>query len=157
MVQSNVITQDSVLQFGKSIPTPGQQSIWTQQEIRVGRILYGFFAFQLKVKGTGDKQTVQVIIHMASKTNILDYITYAGYRKVYLENTNTYLLVKVEDNVISEVTADIIRVHCYEELKKHDSIQIVVGDKVFDFGKKLLDTVYLQFQDQIFNKNFLNF
>jgi hypothetical protein len=141
----------SAKRFGATIENPNPHDVWKQQDIGGNTILFGFFLFT--VKGKDDKLVCN--LKTASKTNILEYISYRGYRKIYLKDTNTYLLVKVKDNVIKEVTADLIRVECYHEVKKHGVITLDVSGMTFEFNWKLLDTTYLQYQDQIFNKNFL--
>lgn len=146
-----ILNASASKQFASTIKTIIPNDVWKQQNIGGSTILYGFFLFMLK--GKDDKLTCS--LKTASKTNILEYISYRGYKKIYLKDSNNYLLIKVENNVIHEVTADIIRVECYREVKKHGMITLEVADSTFEFNWKLLDTTYLQYQDQIFNKNFL--
>lgn len=139
--------------FGQSIKSTNPKDVWKQEDIGCGITLFGFFTFELKV----DKKGIwSCRIKSASKTNILTYVNYSGYRKVYMPKSNEYKMVNVENNVINVVTADLIRNRCYAELKERGPITIKVDeDNYFDFGEKLVDMIYLQNQDQIFNKNFL--
>lgn len=148
----STLNNNAAKRFAQSVQNPNPRDVWKQQSIGAGMVLFGFYTFILKEK----KDEWTVVLKNASKTNLLEYISYSGFRKVYLKKSNDYLIVKVENNVISEVSADIIRVQCYNEAKKYGQITIETPDESkFDFHWKLLDTIYLQYQDQIFNKNFL--
>ncbi|GGG93373.1 hypothetical protein [Pedobacter zeae] len=139
--------------FAKKIDDVNPRDVWKQQSIGAGMVLNGFFAFTIKEH---KENQWSCTIKNVSKTNVLEYISYSGFRKVYHKKSNDYLIVRVENNVINEVSADIIRVQCYNEAKKHGEVNIITPDgSKFEFHWKLLDTIYLQYQDQIFNKNFL--
>jgi hypothetical protein len=144
-------SNDILTHVAKLLDQPDPDRIWRQNEIGCGIILFGFFEF--RIKGKDDK--VSVTISGISKKNILDTVVKMGYRKRYLPKSLSYLMVKVEDNIMQEVTTDIIRTACYQEMLLHPSILIVKEDKEWEFNSDLLQTVWLKNQDQIFNKNFL--
>lgn len=150
--KNHVLNINAAKRFANNIENVNPNNIWKQQDIGCGMVLYGFYSFNVKLQKDG---SFTVTLKTASKSNIKDYINQSGFRKVYLKDSRSYLLVKVVDNVIQEVSADIIRVQCYNEAKKYGQIVINVGEGVFVFEWKLLDTIYLQYQDQIFNRNFL--
>jgi hypothetical protein len=129
---------------------PEPDKIWRQNDLGggMGIVLYGFFEFRVK---KGPKVTISTI----SKKNILDFVIQRGFRKRYMPKSSSYLMVKVEDNVMHEVTPDIIRTVCYQEMLAHPSITIIEDDNEFEFNSDLLQTIWLKNQDQIFNKNFL--
>jgi hypothetical protein len=132
----------------------GNNGIWQQKDIGAGLVLYGFYEFKIgKDKKTGDLYCTLAGI---SKLNILAFVEKAGFRKRYLKDSSTYLMVRVTDNIIEEVTPDLIRVETYNEMKRKKAITIITSDEnEHTFNKDLLHTVYLKNQDQIFNKNFL--
>lgn len=134
-----------------------KDSIWTQNDIGCGVILCGFFKFQVKKKG----ENISVNLTGISIKNILEFIETAGFKKRYLPDSNEYLMVKVKDNVMREVTPDIIKVETYQEMLKHEQIYIFIegseDSENFDFifHTDLLQTIYLQSQHLVFNKNLL--
>lgn len=126
--------------------------IWQQKNIGSGVILYGFYEFRIENKAG----KINVKLAGVSKLNILEFVKKCGYRKRYLKDSNLYVLVRVVDSIIEEVTSDLIRVQTFQEAKKKKAIKIDVGaETTFDFHKDLLHTAYLKNQDQIFNRNFL--
>lgn len=147
------LNKNAANRFAKSIPSPNPLDIWKQEDIGCGITLNGFFAFEVKVDKKG---TWTCIIKSVSKTNIKIFLEYSGFRKVYVEKSLQYVFTRVENNVISVVTEEIIRNFCYNELKARKLITIEAGlEEEFNFHEKILDTIYLRYQDQIFNKNFL--
>jgi hypothetical protein len=148
------LNPDAATTFGSNIRTTDTNSIWQQKSIGAGIILHGVFEFQTKKdKRSGD---LSCAITGISKLNILEFVRAAGFRKRYLKDSNTYLMVQVADHVMDQVTIDIIRVEAYREMQSIESITITLNeDTSFTFDKELLHTIYLKNQDQIFNKNFL--
>lgn len=132
-----------------------RESIWQQKDIGCGLILYGFFEFRIKEGKKDEKPTINIT--GISKLNILEFVRRAGFRKRYLPDSNTYLMVRIQDNIMDHVTPDLIRVETYREMVKHDSIYLYMPwqESAYDYQKDLLQTIYLKNQDQIFNKNFL--
>jgi hypothetical protein len=142
---------DAFTDITPSIGKENTGSVWRQNEIGCSIILFGFFEFRFK--GKEDKLTVT--ISGISKKNILDTVVKMGFRKRYLPKSLAYLMVKVEDNIMQEVTTDIIRTACYQEMLLHPTITIDKEGNEWVFNSDLLETVWLKNQDQIFNKNFL--
>jgi hypothetical protein len=152
--ESRLFNPDAAASFGSDIKTSAHNSIWQQKSIGAGIILFGVFEFQTKK----DKKdgTYSCSITGISKLNILDFVRGAGFRKRYLKDSNTYLMVRVSDHIIDQVTIDLIRVEAYREMQSIDKIIIALDEETtFTFEKELLHTIYLKNQDQIFNKNFL--
>lgn len=139
--------------FGNDIRTTASNSIWEQKTIGAGIILYGVFEFKVKKEKSGEMTCSLTGI---SKLNVLEFVRAAGYRKRYLKDSNTYLMVKVNDHIMDHATIDLIRVETYREMQTIDKITLEINQETtFTFEKELLHTIYLKNQDQIFNKNFL--
>lgn len=148
-----ILNSSSASRFAKTIATSNPKDIWKQEDIGGGITLFGFFQFELKVDKKGNWSCQ---IKSVSKTNIKIFLEYNGYRKVYIPKTNMYVFTNVQDNVIKVVKIDIIRNFCYDELKSKKGLILEAGtEHEFVFTEKLLDTIYLRYQDQIFNVNFL--
>lgn len=148
------INPEKAADFGSNILTTSNNPIWQQKSIGGNFILFGLFEFQIKKEKKSGK--LSCTLSGISKLNILEFVRGAGFRKRYLKDSNTYLMVQVKDNIMDQVTIDLIRVETFREMQSVEDITIFIDEETFfTFERDLLHTIYLKNQDQIFNKNFL--
>ena len=130
-------------------------NFWKQKNVMEGVVFLGVFNF--RVKKNEKTLELTILLQGLEKHEIYELVCLLGYYKRYLPGSNNYLFIKSIDNVIEEVTIQKIRDHVFSFTldKIKNGLSFSIGGEQFNYSYEILSNTYLNQQDQIFNKNFL--